>query len=147
MSKFGRRSDRARTDRATLPLFGASFGAPTWSPLPLKAALAASIKGCPRSREQIADLMSGYLGRRINPTEIDSWTAPSKPDHFPRADELEAFCWATGDGRAASLVASAAGCLVVSRADAELLELARAQIQYDQAADRLTFLKSQRRNA
>lgn len=131
MSKCFRHSDmpgqRGLFDYATRPV-------PVFDPSPIKAAIRLAIRDMTRSREQIADEMSERLGRRINRTEIDSWTADSKPGHLPRADELVAFVMAGGDrdGRIAQLFASLCGQLVIDKNDAAMLEAAR--LRRDRAA-------------
>jgi hypothetical protein len=136
MSKRRAGSDRNSPARP-LPLFERSFAVrqvPVFNAAPSKAALRFAIRDMTISREHLAEAMTEVLGRRINRTEIDSWTADSKPGHLPRADELVAFVMVGGDrdGRVAELLASFSGRLVIDRTDAQLLEAAR--LRRDRAA-------------
>jgi hypothetical protein len=62
----------------------------------LGESLAAALRPCPFSRDQVADLISIELGRRVTKANIDAWTAPSKPEHRSPADAGVAICRVTG---------------------------------------------------
>ena len=135
MSKRSPRSAHVRPSDLQAGLFDyAVKTVPVFDPAPIKASLRFAIRDMTRSREQIADSMSEILGKRVARTEIDSWTADSKPGHLPRADELVAFVMAGGDrdGRVAQLFASLCGQLVIDKNDAAMLEAAR--LRRDRAA-------------
>jgi hypothetical protein len=136
MSKSSR-----RIDHRTLSL----FGAPAFDPQPIKNALSIAIRRCPKSREQICDLMSGYLGRKIAVTELDSWTAVSKPTHLPRYDEYEAFLWATSNPTPLDVPARVCGAKAILIEEADLLELARLQLDAEQIESRLALVKERAR--
>jgi hypothetical protein len=107
------------------------FGAPAYSPAPLKVAIKEAIRAGKKSVDQVADLISGYLGRKISADEVYSWTGPAKQDRMPRADELEALTWATRSPLPLGALGRPTGLAVITRADAELLTIAQLEEQRD----------------
>lgn len=63
----------------------------------LKDALLLALKDAlPKSRWEIAGIMSHLLGVEVTKYQIDSWVAESKEGHRIAAEYIAAFCLATG---------------------------------------------------
>ncbi len=121
------------------------FGAPSYDPAPLKAAIKAAIRASGKSYDQVADLMSGYLARKISADEIYTWTGPSKENRMPRSDELEALTWATRSPLALGALGRPSGMAVITRDDAQLLAIAALDEQRAAIDEELATLRAARK--
>jgi hypothetical protein len=91
----------------------------------LKSAMNAAIKACPLSRHQIAGEMSHLLGAEITKTQIDSWTADSKPGNRIPAEYVPAFCRATNHIGPLTVLSEACGIVALPGPDAIRSEIQR----------------------
>lgn len=121
------------------------FDVPILDVTPIKQAIATSMRGLSLSREQVADRMTLYLGKRITKSQINDWCTPSKPAHLPRADELLALVFATGRPDIPDAIAQVAKFRVIDRKDAELLEIARLEEEETIIQEKLAQMRAFRR--
>lgn len=110
-----------------------------------REAISATIKGCPRSRYEIAARMSELIGQEITKTTLDSWTAESKDGHRFPAIFLSAFCEATGSSEPLKILGRLVGVFVMPgpealRAEIQKLEEEIAKRQAEKKK-RLIFLR------
>ncbi|MEJ2725424.1 MAG: hypothetical protein P8175_12420 [Deltaproteobacteria bacterium] len=116
----------------------------------LRAALRSAIKGCPRSRHEIAGEMSHLLGETVTKEMINSWTRESDDingrtaRHIP-AEYLPAFCKVTGANEPLFVIGRVVGLFVLPGPDALRAEIQRLdeEIKKTQTRkkERLIFLK------
>jgi hypothetical protein len=106
----------------------------------VKRALAADVKGCTWSREQIAHGLSIYMRRDITVAMIDAMLAPSKEHRFP-AEWIPAWVRVTGSCRILTLLCAQSGMHLADGTQHDLAELARLQLQQKKAAQRAEALK------
>ncbi len=83
----------------------------------LKVAVLAAIKAAPKSRETIADDMSGLTGQAVTVNNINSWIAESHPHRIP-AELVPALCEATGSIEPIRVLAETAGVFTLPGVDA-----------------------------
>lgn len=138
----------SRTGATTkvIPGFGGQgvlFGYRPFDPAPMQKSIKAATRSCPLSVEQIAEAMSGILGRRVTANMIYDWQAPGKT-HQPRLDELGALVIATDCPELLSPLAELAGGRVVGVEGAERLEEAELSDFIEDAAARVRELKARR---
>ena len=67
------------------------------------------------NREQLAEVVSSYVGRKVSKSMIDSWTGASRPHAFP-GHMVPAFCAALGNSILLTGLAEASGCAVTEGA-------------------------------
>jgi hypothetical protein len=100
-----------------------------------------AIKRCGKSREQVADEMQNLLAIPVTARMITSFTSESKELHrWPGAWD-RAFCAATGDFRLLRCRVEAAGFHVITKAEAELLELGRQFLLQKRSAEQVAVLE------
>ena len=105
----------------------------------LHAAIREAIRQAPKSRETIAEEMTGLAGQPVSVHQVNNWTADSHPHRIP-AELLPAFCQATGSIEPLRLLAEAAGVFTLPGPDA-----LRAEIQkLDEEARHITREKRKR---
>lgn len=109
----------------------------------VRGVITRSIKCSEKSRDQIADEMSELLGVPVTGRMITSFTAESKELHrWPGAWD-RAFCKAVGDDTLLKCRAEAAGYLVISGSDIQLLELGRQYLRRKRADAQAAALEAQ----
>ena len=110
-----------------------------------REAISEALRGCPRSRYQVAARMSELLGQDITKTMLDSWTAESKEQHRFPAVFLPAFCEAVGSTEPIRMIGQRVGAFVLPGPEALRAEIQRIdeEINRKQAEKRrrMTFLK------
>jgi hypothetical protein len=100
-----------------------------------------AIKLCGKSRDQVADEMQRLLGLPVTARMITSFTAESKEMHrWPGAWD-RAFCAATGDSRLLCCRVEAAGYLVISKSEAELMEIGRQYLIHKRSEQSISLLE------
>src|SRR3989339_179310 len=105
----------------------------------LHAAIREAIRQAPKSRETIAEEMTGLAGQPVSVHQVNNWTSDSHPHRIP-AELLPAFCQATGSIAPLRLLAEAAGGFTLPGPDA-----LRAEIQkLDEEARHITREKRKR---
>jgi hypothetical protein len=107
----------------------------------VRAVITDAIKRCRKGREQIAEDMQRLLGVPVTARMIGSFTSESKELHrWPGAWD-RAFCFATGDFRLLCCRVEAAGFHVITRAEAELLELGKEHLRRKRASENVELLE------
>lgn len=112
----------------------------------IRLAIAArvAIKNAPKSRETIADEMTGLTGDQVTVSMINNWTAESHPHRMP-GELIPAFCVATGDHAMIEIQAEAAGVFTLPGPDALRAEIQKldeqAKALQKEKHKRLLFLK------
>jgi hypothetical protein len=107
----------------------------------VRTALAESIRGCGKSRAQIAEEMTYLSNRKVTERMINGYTAESQEDYQFPADLTRAFCVATSDMRLLKCMAELQGLRVVNADEAELIELGRAFLQRTEAEEQIALLQ------
>jgi hypothetical protein len=107
----------------------------------IRGVLTEVIRGCGKSRAQIADEMSYLAGREVTERMINGFTAESKEDYRWPAELDRAFCVVTGDSRLLTCRAELAGLRLIDSEEMELLELGRAFLQRSQAEEKIALLQ------
>lgn len=82
-----------------------------------------AIKKSERSREEIAQQMSAYLGRTISKDTLDAWASPAKASNRIPLDAFVALIDATGDHDLLGWLPAQHGYVVVPARYADLIEL------------------------
>jgi len=67
-------------------------------------AMAAALKECGKSRDEVAQEMSAYLGERISKAGLDALVSEAKGDHPVSVERFVALIQATGDYRLLTLI-------------------------------------------
>jgi hypothetical protein len=106
--------------------------------LPLKKALAAALKGCGQSRDQVVDrlnqaLASEGINQTITPNVLDKWAAPSARHEIP-LKMLPFFCEVTGSLEPMWVLASGVGAILAGPREQELMRLGESQVRARDAA-------------
>lgn len=107
----------------------------------VRATISRAIKGCSKSREQIADEMSVLLGMRVTERMLNAFTADANQMHRWPAAWDRAFCRATGDDRLLVFRVLLAGLYVVTPDEYQLLELGREYLRQKRTNERLAMLE------
>lgn len=123
-----------RRDRETLDLFEPVYPVrrPASGPAALsfdgrlRRAISEALKGCPRSREEIAAEMAVTLERpTLSKAMIDAYSAESRTRHSISVTAFVALIRATGQTWLLDVVAEACGCVVLEGEEARLAERGR----------------------
>lgn len=107
----------------------------------VRGVLVDSIRKCGKSREQIADAMSYYAGSEITVRRLNGFTAESAEDYRFPAELDRAFCAATGDFRLLFCRAELAGYKIITKTEAELLDLGREYLRQKRSAEHVALLE------
>ncbi len=91
----------------------------------IRAIITDAMKKCPLSRAEIAEKMSGLLGRKITERQLNNYAADSRGEYRFPCEFERAFCAAVGDDRLLTCRCKAAGLYVIDHTGWELLELGR----------------------
>jgi len=76
-------------------------------------ALKMALEDCQLSRDEIAEIMSAYLGETVSKTMIDAYVSQAKEAHTINLPRFAAFVHATGDMRLLSLLPDLFGHAVI----------------------------------
>jgi len=87
----------------------------------MRRILGSAITKSPLNREQIADLLTDYVGRPITKSMLDSFTGAGRPNRLP-ADLLPALTAVLGP-KILLEIAAVSGCRLMERYDAQLARL------------------------
>jgi hypothetical protein len=107
----------------------------------VRAILGDAIQNSSKSREQIADEMTGLIGKKISVRMLNDWTAESKENRWPLC-YTRALCAVMNDYRLLKYLADNSGLILITPEDAELLELGRQYILRKQADRRFAELET-----
>jgi hypothetical protein len=107
----------------------------------VRAALVESIRKCGKSRETIADQMSMLTGTEVTVRRLNAFTAESREDFRWPAELDRAFCAVTGCNELMCCRAELAGFRLITKDEAELLELGREYIRHKRAHERVEMLE------
>ncbi|MBB4268251.1 DNA transposition protein [Roseospira visakhapatnamensis] len=88
----------------------------------ISKAVAAALRDCETSREEIAVAMSDYLGEAVPKTALDGYASEAREDHTISVVRLMALVHATGDVRLLQLLAEPFGSMVVDTKHREAIE-------------------------
>lgn len=129
-----------------LPLFG-----PSLNPVSrLKEAMRQAIKESDMSREQICDRMNRVLsseglrrgrGDNVTVAALDAWVAESKEGHLISVALLPAFCSAAESILPLKVLAACLEAEVIDKTEANLLALAKLDIQSKKLARKKRWLQ------
>ena len=131
---------------SSLPLFSqnSSIDIPPGSlndDLLVRGTITESIKRSSKSRQQVADEMSKYLGIPVTARMITSFTTQTKELHrWPGAWD-RAFCVAVNDMRLLFCRVELAGFQVIDAVESDLLELGRETLRQKRAAEKAALLE------
>ena len=100
------------------------------------------MRKCPRSRAEIADLMSALTGTSVTEIQLNKYASDSREDYRFPCELQRAFCVVTGDYRLMTYAAQATGLLLVDAEDAALLELGREYLRQKRAASNIAALET-----
>ncbi len=113
----------------------------------LKAAMNEAVKSCSLSRQHIVDDMNRRAricgitcngnAQKVTEAILDKWLAPGASNYHIPIRLLHIFCQATGTNYPLEIYAKAfGGVRVVTEEEYRLLEWAKAEVEYRQAAKR-----------
>jgi hypothetical protein len=108
----------------------------------LRAVLVRSIRQSNKSREQIAEEMSYLVGRKITVRMLNAFTAESKEDNRWHAELDRAFCYVTGSDELLRCRADLAGLTLITKEEAEILELGRQYLRRKEAEAEMARLEA-----
>jgi len=108
----------------------------------LRQILSDAIKGCAKSRDQIAEEMSLLLLTRLTRRALDLYTAESaEQNRFPM-QYARAFCKVTGDITLLRALPELAGLKVIGEDEQTLMELGREFLRQKDAAAKMSALEA-----
>lgn len=107
----------------------------------IRSVITRSIRACDKSRDQIADEMTAMLGVPVTASMLNNFSAEAKQQHRWPAAWDRAFCQAVGDDTLLVCRVQAAGLIVISQADLDLLELGREYLRQKRARERAEELE------
>jgi hypothetical protein len=94
-------------------------------------AVSVALRDCGRSRRQVAQQMSEYLGEDVSPAMIDAYASVAREAHRISLPRFLALLHVTGDRRLLQMLAQPMGWAVIERKHLVLIELAAAREQED----------------
>lgn len=109
----------------------------------LARAVSVALQECGRTREQVAERMTAYLGKPVSKNMIDAYASQAREEHGISAERLQALCHATGDRRLLNLLAEPFGWAVVERKFLPVIELAAVQERQQELQRRADALRRQ----
>ncbi len=92
--------------------------------LPFRDCLTQILRKCRESRYGVAAKISEFVGRNISKDMLDKYTS-SNPDYGLRAENLPAFCKATGSMEPFKILLAPLGYEVMGPEECQLVRLAR----------------------
>lgn len=106
-----------------------------------------ALKGCGRTREDAARLMSEYLDEKISVDVLNNYASEAKSEHIINVVRFVALLHVTRDRRLLELIAAMFGWTVIERRYLPAIALAermerRAQLDRDIDADRYALKKN-----
>jgi hypothetical protein len=107
----------------------------------VRTALVESIRKCGKSRDTIAEEMSMLTGTEVTVRRLNAFTAESREDFRWPAELDRAFCAVTGCNDLIRGRIELAGLRLITKAEAELLELGREYIRHKQAHEKMEMLE------
>lgn len=109
-------------------------------------AVAAALRDCGASRDDVAQRMSAYLGERVSKAMLDAYASEARREHQIPITRLIALMHATHDRRLLQLIAEPLGWAVIERRYLPLIELAAVQDRQDELRRRAEHLRRAARN-
>lgn len=106
----------------------------------LAKAVSAALKDCGKTRDEVADAISDYLGERLSKEMLDAYASEAKEEHVISLPRFLALIHATGDRRLLQALAEGFGWAVI---DNKLLPA----IEDAQLAAKVDELKARQRMA
>lgn len=86
--------------------------------------IAASLKACSSSRDEIAEQMGAYLGRPVSKAVLDAYASQAREEHNISLPRFMALMHATKDRRLAEMLVQPFGWAVIERRHVPLVEVA-----------------------
>jgi len=80
------------------------------------------------SREQMADLVTALLGRKLTAARLNDWLAPANRNRMP-ADVLVACCYILGDFEPLDILLAVVGRVTADKRDQAFADLGRIQLE------------------
>jgi hypothetical protein len=90
-------------------------------------AISAALTDCARSRGEIAEVMTTYLGQRVTLNMLNAYASQAREEHQIPLVRFVALVHATGDRRLLELLAELFGWTVIERKYLPLIDLATVQ--------------------
>jgi hypothetical protein len=103
----------------------------------VRGALQQDLKGCGKSRDQVAFELGFALGKAISVEMIDAFVAPSKKMHRFPAEWIPAWIEVTGSRRLIEALCGVVGLSVATEDDRDFAELGRATLRKQRLAEKL----------
>ncbi len=107
-------------------------------------AVSVALADCGKSRDQVAQEMSAYLGVEVTENMLNAYTSPARENHNISAVRLIALAVVTGDHRLLSIGPDRAGLAVVEE---RYLSVIRAKQMRDKAAELADLAATEERRA
>jgi hypothetical protein len=86
-------------------------------------AISVSLKACGKTRAEVAETMSSYLGVRISESILDAYASPARESHVISWPRLIALVHATGDLRLLSAGLDQFGVAIIDRRHLPYVEM------------------------
>lgn len=106
-------------------------------------AVAAALRDCGISREEIARRMSDYLGETVSQNMLDAYASQAREEHRISVPRFLALVHATGDRRLMEAMAELFGWTVIERRFLPLIELAQVREREDELRRQAEALRRQ----
>ncbi|HWJ72376.1 MAG TPA: DNA transposition protein [Kaistia sp.] len=90
----------------------------------ISKAVSETLKSCGRSREQVAEAMSDYLGETVTENVLNAYASESRDDLIINITRLDALLATTKDRRLLELIAARHGWAVIERRYLPAIEMA-----------------------
>jgi len=151
MSNSSRPQSSSRSASASLETLGELFTPDLQDLTPgsfndefvIRGVVTNAIKNCGKSRQQIAEEMTGLLGAPVTKRALDSYTSDAADQNRFPAQYTRAFCYVTKDWSLIRCVSERSGLHVITKAERRLLELGRQTLIQERAAAAVARLKTE----
>lgn len=108
----------------------------------VRAILTDSIKKSGKSRDEIAEIMSGLTGTEVTVRRLNAFTAESREDFRFPIELARAFCMATRDFALLRHLIEAAGFRVVTKTEFDVLRLGHEYLTHKRSAENMALLEA-----
>lgn len=112
----------------------------------LARAIGVALAECGRTREEVAEGMTAYLGKPVSVNMVNAYASQAREGHVISTERFVALVHATGDRRLLELLAEPMGWAAIERRYLPLIELAAVRDKQDELGRAADALRRQARH-
>ena len=105
-------------------------------------ALTKAIRSCPYSRDQVADMLTLMLGRKITVHVLNNITSTTKPHHADW-NLVKGLCAITGDPNPIKIMIAGLGHQLVKKEDVPIFEMHKLMLERKRIDEQMEALEGQ----